>query len=81
MKRILGLTLAASLIGTGPSAIAQASRPQPAEPRRFTPPRAIETVLPNGLALTVVPYGTVAYTVSATVVCAGSDWMRWSSAG
>ena len=72
MKRILGLTLAASLIGTGPSAIAQASRPQPAEPRRFTPPRAIETVLPNGLALTVVPYGTTPTARIELVINAGT---------
>ena len=42
-----------------PVALAAAPRPQVAAPRPFTPPRAIESSLPNGLTLTLVPYGTM----------------------
>jgi len=72
MKRILCLVLVASAGWTGPVAIAQVPRPQVAAPRRFAPPRAIESSLPNGLTLTLVPYGTTPTALVELVISAGT---------
>lgn len=72
MKRILCLVLVASASWIGPVAIAQAPRPQVGTPRRFTPPRAIESSLPNGLTLTLVPYGTLPTAQVELVILAGT---------
>jgi zinc protease len=63
MKRVLCWALVA---------IAQAPRPELGIPRRFTPPRAIESSLPNGLALTLVPYGTIPTARVELVILAGT---------
>ena len=72
MKRSLCLALVASASWMGPVAVAQAPRPQVAAPRRFTPPRAVESSLPNGLKLTLVPYGTMPTARVELVIYAGT---------
>nr|AFK79192.1 peptidase M16 domain protein [uncultured bacterium F42-01] len=72
MKRILCLALVASAGWMGPIAIAQVPRPQVAAPQRFIPPRAIESSLPNGLTLTLVPYGTTPTARVELVIRAGT---------
>jgi predicted Zn-dependent peptidase len=72
MKRMLSMVLVASASWIGPVAIAQAPRPEVAAPRRFTPPRAIESSLPNGLTVTLVPYGTMPTARVELVIRAGT---------
>ena len=72
MKRLLCFGLVASAGWMGPVAIAQGPRPAVAAPRLFTPPPAIESSLPNGLTLTLVPYGTIPTARVELVVLAGT---------
>jgi predicted Zn-dependent peptidase len=72
MKRMLSWALVTSTSWMGPLAIAQAPRPQVAAPPSFTLPRAIESFLPNGLALTLVPYGTLPTARVELVIRAGT---------
>ena len=53
------------------SAAAQAPRPDLATPRRYTVPRLIESSLPNGFELTLVPYGTTPTARVELVIDAG----------
>jgi predicted Zn-dependent peptidase len=72
MKRTVCCALVAAATWTGPVTIAEAPRPQVGVPRRFAPPRAIESLLPNGLALTLVPYGTTPTARVELVIGAGT---------
>jgi predicted Zn-dependent peptidase len=72
MKRILCLGVVASASWCGTVAIAEGPRPEVGAPRRFTPPPAIESSLPNGLTLTLVPYGTIPTARVELVIRAGT---------
>ena len=72
MKRIRCFMLLVSAGWITPVASAPAPRPEVAVPRRYTPPRPIETSFPNGFVLTLVPFGTMPTTRIDLVIHAGN---------
>ena len=72
MNRIRCFMLLVSAGWIAPVASAPAPRPEVAAPRRYTPPRPIETSFPNGFALTLVPFGTMPTTRIDLVIHAGN---------
>ena len=63
-KVVVALAVMASVLG----AQEKQAPPPPAAPRPFTLPKTYETTLPNGMKVTLVPYGTLPLvTVSVTI--------------
>jgi predicted Zn-dependent peptidase len=67
-----GLLLAISLAAPAPLAAQQQEPPPPGEPRNFTLPPTRELTLPNGLDVTLVPYGNVPKATVRLVVRTGN---------
>lgn len=66
------LLLACALVAPAPLAAQQQEPPPPGEPRDFTLPPQRELTLPNGLAVTLVPYGNVPKATARLVVRTGN---------
>jgi zinc protease len=69
--RILSIALAVALLAA-PAAAQQQAPPPPGEPRPFTLPETREFTLPNGLGVTLIPYGEIPQVSVRLITQAGS---------
>src|ERR1700741_1540917 len=71
MKKLDLMAVAGRILGIGPALAQKQSRPKGGPPRAFTVPANETYTLPNGLKVTLVPYGIIPKTAISLSIDAG----------
>ena len=71
MKKLGLLAIAVSILGIAPALAQKQAPPEGGPPKAFTVPASETYMLPNGMKVTLVPYGIIPKTAISLVVDAG----------